>query len=533
MEAGGLTAVRPAARRRQAREAPRLVARALHLRRMTPAIVRAAAAAFLVVLSVGAPLRADDTPWPIPEPKPGGLPADVTSKQNAVIGGDTLSYTASVEAVPLSDPKGERIAEVVVTSYTLNREDPATRPITYAFNGGPGAASAYLNFGALGPRRVQFGNQGNTPSDPPPILLDNAESWLAFTDLVFVDPVGTGYSRSLGSDETQRNFWSVDGDIDALARVVAKHLAAKNRLISPVYLAGESYGGFRVPRVARALQTKEGVGVRGLIAISPVLDFGLRQAEQTSPIPWVNLLPSMAATARERKGPVTRADLADVESYATGQYLADLLRGPRDPEAVDRIVARVSELTGLDPAFVRQLGGRIDIHSFVRELDRPKGLVGSLYDANVTDFDPRPHAARMTFDDPILDGSRAPLTSAAVDFYARDMGYRVDRRYELLNPEVSRKWRWGDRQSPPEAVDALREALALDPKIRMLVAHGATDLVTPYMESKMVLDQLPAFGDPGRVALKVYPGGHMFYTRDGSRAAFEKDARALYQATAR
>ncbi|HVI28545.1 S10 family peptidase [Hansschlegelia sp.] len=501
-------------------------------RAMTPALIRAAAAALLVSLSVASPLRADDSPWPIPEPKPGGLPADVTSKQNAVVGGDTLAYTASVEAVPLSDPKGERLAEVVVTSYTLIRENPATRPITYAFNGGPGAASAYLNFGAIGPKRLPFGNEGNGPSDPP-ALTDNAESWLAFTDLVFVDPVGTGYSRALGSDEAQKNFWSVDGDIDALSRVVAKHLAAKNRLMSPVYLAGESYGGFRAPRIARALQTKEGVGVRGLIAISPVLDFGIRQAEQTSPIPWVNALPSMAATARERKAPVTRADLSDVESYATGQFLSDLMRGPRDKEAVERIVTQVSQLTGLDPNFVRRLGGRVDIQAFVRELGRDKGRVGSLYDANVTAFDPSPYEAEGNFEDAILDASRAPLTRAAVDFYGREMGYRVDRRYELLNGEVSGKWRWGDRQRPAESVGALREALALDPKLRVLVAHGSTDLVTPYMESKMVLDQLPAFGDPERVALKVYPGGHMFYTRDASRAAFEKDVRALYEATAR
>lgn len=459
---------------------------------------------------------------------PTALPADASGKGTAVTEDDTLTYKIGVEQVPMHDPKGEKVAEVVVTTFTLDRVDSKQRPITYAFNGGPGASSAWLNFGGLGPKRLPFGNQGNTPSDPP-AMVDNPETWLAFTDLVFVDPVGTGYSRATGSTDS---FYSVEGDVSTLSRIVAKHLTARNRLMSPVYLAGESYGGFRIPRIARELQTRDGVGVRGLIALSPVLDFAIRHGEQTSPIPWVNGLPSMAAAKLERDGKadVTRETLKDVEAYATGAYMADLMKGPKDREAVERLVTRVSELTGLPREEVARLGGRVDIRSFIRVSNRPD-KVGSAYDANVTSLDPYPDARRGDFDDPILDGARAPLTRAAVDFYARDLGYKVDRRYELISGEVNGKWGWGRGQEPPESMSALREVLAADPKIRVLVAHGATDLVTPYMESKMALDQLPAFGDPGRVALKVYPGGHMFYTRDASRAAFTKDVKALYEAT--
>lgn len=488
-----------------------------------PFVSAFAAAALLLVSAASAPAQEKDRAG-----NPIALPADVSARENAVTADDTLTYNVRVEAVPLFDPKGEKQAEIVVTAYSLDRVKPEGRPITYVFNGGPGAASAFLNFGALGPKRMAFGNEGNTPSDPP-ALVDNAETWLSFTDLVFVDPVGTGYSRTVGGADTG-SFWSVDGDADTLSRVIAKHLASKDRLASPVYLAGESYGGFRIPKIARRLQGRDGVGVRGLVAISPVLDFAIRDGEQNSPITWMNALPSMVATAREAKGPVDRTDLADAEAYATGPFLADLMKGPRDRDAVDRMSAKVSELTGLDPEFVKRLGGRVDARSFVRELRRGDGKVGSMYDANVTAFDPNPAQARGQFDDPVLDGALAPLTRVAVDFYSRELGYRVDRRYELISQEVNRGWRWGGGQSLPESASDLREALALDPKLKVLVAHGTTDLVTPYMESKMVLDQLPAFGDAGRVKLEVYPGGHMFYTRDASRVAFTKEVKAFYAA---
>ena len=455
------------------------------------------------------------------------LPAEATKRATVSTHDDTLAYVVRVEAVPLSNPKGEKQAEVVVTSYTLERTDAKERPITYLFNGGPGAASAYLQFGGVGPKRLPFGGPDNAPSDLPK-LIDNPDTWLAFTDLAFVDPVGTGYSRATGDGKA---FWSVEGDVDSLSRVVAKHLAARDRLVSPVYLAGESYGGFRIPRIARKLQEKDGVGVAGLIALSPVLDFAIRDGENTSPLPWVTALPSLAATARERKAPVTRADLADVEAYAARDFLADLMKGPRDAAAVGRVSARVAELTGLDPELVRRMNGRIDIRTFVREIGRAEGKVGSLYDANVTAYDPYPSAARASWDDPVLDGSMAPLTRAAVDYYGRELGFRVDnRRYELISSEVNRAWSWGRGQSLPESASALREALAADRHLKVLVAHGATDLVTPYMESKLVLDQLPAFGDPDRVRLAVYPGGHMFYSRDASRAAFTADVRKLYGA---
>jgi carboxypeptidase C (cathepsin A) len=455
------------------------------------------------------------------------LPPPVTTHHvlPAALGGQR--YAATAGSIVLSDEAGRPTVEIAYVAYNLEGQDATTRPITFAFNGGPGAASAYLHFGALGPQRLAFGNQGDGPSKPP-TLVDNPDTWLPFTDLVFVDPVGTGYSRFLRDDqELRRQIWSVDGDIQVLSRFVARYLAENGRLRSPKLLAGESYGGFRVPKIAHALQGDFGVGVAGLYIISPVLDFGLRSGGL--PLGSAARLPSLAAAARVARGEtVTRDALADAERYALSEYIADVLRGPRDTAAVERIVNKVSDLTGLDRAFLARFGGQPDLNSIAHELERKEGRVASYYDALVTSTDPSPWEADGQFDDPVLDASRAPLTSAAVDYTRRVLDYPVTRPYELLNGEVSRRWSWGSGRQSAEAMDDLRAALALDPNLTVVVAHGFTDLVTPYLESQIALNRLPApLAGPDRVRLEVMPGGHMFYTRDGSRAQLKASAERL------
>jgi carboxypeptidase C (cathepsin A) len=190
----------------------------------------------------------------------------------------------------------------------------------------------------------------------------------------------------------------------------------------------------------------------------------------------------------------------------------------------------VAALTGLDPALVRKRAGRIDNGTFQRELHGTRGLVASAYDPAVTAFDPYPTSSNSRYSDPVLDGMTAPMTSAMVDFYHRVLTWKVDRPYRLLEREVSSGWDWGRGRTAPEAVDDLRNFLAGDAAARVLVAHGASDLVTPYFANKMLLDQLPAYGAADRVKLSVYAGGHMFYDRDGSRRALRADAQALYGA---
>jgi carboxypeptidase C (cathepsin A) len=515
--------------------------------------------AFLVMaLAVGA--RAEDLPQPAQQTPaqsapsgqkggPGGrgggtpaspsaaeahkLPPDSTTKQTLELPGRTLSFTATAGSIRLFDDKGEPQADIAYTSYQLDGADRASRPVTFVFNGGPGAASAWLQFGNNGPWRLAINADQVTPSTPPD-LQPNAETWLDFTDLVYIDPVGTGYSRFVATgEEVRKRFFSIDGDVSAIAVTIRRWLEKYDRLLSPKFVAGESYGGIRGPKVVRDLQTEQGIGVRGLILISPVLDF--REYSGSSILQYVASLPSYAAVAREAKGetkgetkgPVTRADLAEVERYARGDFLLDLMKGEADTEATNRLADKVASLTGIDQAVSRRLAGRFDIIEFRREFDRHNGKVTGRYDASVRGDDPFPDSSFFHFGDQSGDALFAPLTSAAVDLTTRKLDWRPDGSYQLGNGSVERAWDFGRGMKPAESVTELRQILALDPKLKLLVAHGLFDLATPYFGSKIQLDQLPAFASPDRVKLVVYPGGHMFYARDASRQAFRTEVQAL------
>ncbi len=456
------------------------------------------------------------------------FPPDASVKQTAQIGGRTVNYTATVGWLPVRDDKGKTTAQVVFTAYVLDGPKNPNRPVTFAFNGGPGAASVYLNLGVIGPKRVAFGAAGDSPSDPAR-PVDNESSWLDFTDLVFIDPVGTGFSRSLVStDDTKKAFWATKPDIEYLSRIVYDWLLKNGRMASPKYIAGESYGGFRGPRITHYLQTELGVGVNGVVLVSPYLDSASGFDPAFSPLPWVITLPSMAAANLERQGKLTAQSMADVQDYARGQYAIDLMKGRTDPAAAERMVGKVTALTGLDPTFVRRSGGRIETQAFLREVFRDEGKLGSRYDSNVTQFDPFPYAPEQRTGDPILGSIIAPTTSAMTDFVTRVVGWKVEGRYNALSEEVGRQWNDG-HDDQVESVTDLREAVALDPKMRVLIAHGWDDLSCPFFASVLIVDQMPAMGDPTRVQVREYPGGHMFYSRPESRAALRRDVMSLYE----
>ncbi|WP_247838202.1 peptidase S10 [Bradyrhizobium sp. 200] len=452
------------------------------------------------------------------------LPPDSTTTQTLALPGRTLNFTSTAGSIRLFDDKGEPQADIAYNSYQLDGTDRASRPVTFLFNGGPGASSAWLQFGDAGPWRVSITGEGAVSSATPD-LLPNAETWLDFTDLVFIDPVGTGYSRFVASgDDARKRFYSVDGDVSAIALVIRRWLEKYDRLTSPKFVAGESYGGIRGPKIVRNLQTQQGVGVRGLIMVSPLFDY--RDFSGSSLLQYMNTLPSMAAVAREAnkgegKGPVTRADLADVERYAQGEFLTDLVKGQADREAATRLADKVAALTGIDQAVSRRLAGRFEVGEFRREFDRRNGRVTGRYDASVLGFDPYPDSNYAHFGDPSGDALMAPLTSAAVDLTTRKLNWRPDGSYHLLNESVYRAWDFG--RGPAESVSQLRQILALDPKMKLLVGHGLFDLATPYFASKVILDQLPAYAQSDRVKLVVYPGGHMFYSRDATRQAFRAE----------
>jgi carboxypeptidase C (cathepsin A) len=444
------------------------------------------------------------------------LPPDSTTKQTLVLPGRTLAFTATAGSIRVFDDKGEPQADIAYTAYQLDGAEKASRPVTFLFNGGPGASSAWLQLGDAGPWRLSI-NGDAAVSSASPDLLPNAETWLDFTDLVFIDPVGTGYSRFVATGEdVRKRFFSVDGDVNSIALVIRRWLEKHDRLPSPKFVVGESYGGIRGPKIVHNLQTEQGIGVRGLILVSPLLDF--RDYSGTSLLQYVASLPTMAAVARQTKGPVTRDDLAEVERYARGEFLTDLLKGQADTEATTRLADKFAGLTGIDQAVSRRLGGRFDISEFRREFDRRNGKVTGRYDASVEGFDPYPDSSSSHFGDPSGDPLLAPLTSAAVDLTTRKLNWRPDGSYQLLSNSVNRAWDFG--RGPAESVSQLRQMLALDPNLKLLIGHGLFDLATPYFGTRIALDQLPAFANSARVKLVVYPGGHMFYSRDPARQAF-------------
>ena len=452
------------------------------------------------------------------------LPSETHIQQTIQLNGKPLRYAASVGALPVRDKDGKEAGQVVLTAYTVEGEN---RPVTFAFNGGPGAASVYLNLSAIGPKHMSAGNEGDSPSDAP-TLTDNQGTWLDFTDLVFIDPVGTGFSRAtVPEEQAKKLFYATTPDIEYLSRVIYDWLVKNGRLGSRKYLIGESYGGFRGPRVTFYLQSQLGVAMNGLVLVSPYLNPSADDNEDLSPLPWMMTLPSITAANLERKGKLTPEAMADVIAYTRGEYATTLLKGRSDPAANERMIARVTEMTGLDASFVKFSGARLETGAYLREVHREQGKLSSVYDSNVTSFDPFPFAPEQRANDPLLVSMMAPLTTAMVDFVTRTVGWKVDARYNALSYEVNRLWDRGN-DLRRGAVPELRQAVAADPKLQVMIVHGWNDLSCPFMGSVLTVDQMPVMGDPARVSVHEYPGGHMFYTREAGRLALRKDVQQMY-----
>jgi carboxypeptidase C (cathepsin A) len=314
------------------------------------------------------------------------LPPNKSLEQSIVLDGRRLHYTVTVGTIDTRDPEGKLAGKVVYTSYVVSGKD---RPVTFAFNGGPGASSVFLNFGAIGPKHLKgIGNKDSSASGAL-VLSDNQGTWLDFTDLVFVDPIGTGYSRSLVSDaRAKKLFYGAEPDIYYLSTAVYQWLVQNGRMTSPKYIIGESYGGFRGPRLTYYLQSQLGVGINGLILASPYLN---PEAESNgyifSPIPWMITLPPIVAAHLEREGKLTPQAMQSVIAYDEGPYATALIAGNSNSGSEEAMIAQVTQLTGLDPTYVKESGGRLETGSYLREVAREQGKIGSVYDSNVTMVD--------------------------------------------------------------------------------------------------------------------------------------------------
>lgn len=496
-----------------------------------------AALALLLLSAACGPLSAEAARRPAPT---GGilslLPLPSTTEQSIMRAGRPFDYQATAGTLSLLGGNGDVTAEIFHVAYTRVVSEgivPAQRPITFVFNGGPGAASAYLHLGALGPRIIATAPDGHF-LEPPQKLIDNPDTWLDMTDLVFVDPVGTGYSREAPGQETS-SFWGVEQDAGSLGAFIRLYLAQNGRTGSPVYLAGESYGGFRAALLARTLQQDVGISPSGVVLISPALEFMLVRPDRFEPLQWALELPSMAAIRLAREGVVgeaLRERLAEVERYALGDYLVAVATGLE--EGGRRASQRVAEITGLPLELVRRNHARISTTLFAKEFSRARGNVLSPYDGGIETGDIAPDSAWLEGPDPVLDRSVPVLTSAFTGYVRDELNFHTSISYRLLNREISGKWDYGtsaSRQGYAGVMDDLQRARALNPKLGVLIVHGYADLVTPYMASRWLLDQMPTLPSAKPVRLDVLDGGHMMYFRPDSRAALRQAAAGLYATT--
>jgi len=461
-------------------------------------------------------------------------------------GGTTIDYTATAKWLVLRK-KEKPAAEIFSVSYVAKAAG-ADRPVTFVFNGGPGASSAYLHVGAVGPQRVAFPPDGTLPQMPPR-LVSNEESWLAFTDLVFVDPVGTGFSRVIDSDSKKdeksdgekpkvdaadpKEYFGYKRDLESLCEFIGRWLSGNGRWGSPIFIAGESYGGYRVGRLVRMLQETAGIGLNGAILISPALEISTLASSDYDVLAWVDLLPTMAAAAAHHgrsRAFDSNAALEDVlraaETFATGDYASFLTRGASMPaDERDRVLNRLADLVGLPTELVSRAEGRISIGVFSRELLRDQRQTLGLYDATITATDPFPDREAFGGPDPTLSGISPAYTMAINRQLRSEIGVDTDREYMLLSYEVNAEWTDDARQHffvpPVGATDDFRYGMSLNPHMKAFITHGRFDLVTPYYASDRLRNLMrldPAMA--GRLTVRHFSGGHMFYAWEASRREF-------------
>jgi carboxypeptidase C (cathepsin A) len=452
------------------------------------------------------------------------LPPDSVTQHEVDVAGGKLAYTATAGTLSLFDQTGERSAAIYYTAYVANGGG-SNRPITFAFNGGPGAASAFLTLGLVGPRIAEFTGQDATATR----LSDNPQTWLAFTDLVMIDPVGTGWSRAAKADGG--GFYGVNADTQSMAKAIALYVSRNGRGNSPKYILGESYGGFRAAKVARALQHDQGITVSGMVMLSPLIEAGLIFGSSRFALGAALQLPSLAAAELERKGAFSKEAQANAERFALGEYLTTLAGSPPQGEAARAFYARVAEITGLSEETIAKARGFVR-DAYVKHLRSNDGKIVSRYDATFAVPDPFPEQDGARGPDPLLDGLTRAYGGVFANYARDELGFKTEMTYVLLASDISGKWDWGggNSRSSPSINDDLRELLALIPSFRLLIAHGYSDMVTPYAVSRYVLDHLPAIGEPSRTKLELYRGGHMFYIDAQSRKAFSADAKAFYHA---
>jgi carboxypeptidase C (cathepsin A) len=504
----------------------------------TPAPTQAPSTTPTPAAPQGAPRTA--TPTPTPGERDAAMsdgPPSVT-KHEIRVGGRTLRYTVTTGIMPLKSAAGETEARIFYMAYTLDGvSDTARRPLMFSFNGGPGSASVWLHLGALGPRRVQMMPDGAMP--PPPFqLVDNEQTWLDFTDLVFIDPVGTGYSRA-AKPELASRYFALQGDIQSVGEFIRLYLVKNSRWTSPLFLVGESYGTTRAAGLSGYL-IEHGIAFNGVMLVSTVMNFQTNRFARGNDLPYVLFLPTYAAIAWYHKrlpadvqGRDLRGLLDEVERWAANEYTIALAKGDRlTPAERQEVIDRLNRYTGLSKTFLDNSDLRVEIQHFDKELLRDqKRTVGRL-DGRFKGLDASAASETPDFD-PSMAAIRPPYTAAFNQYVRAELNFRSDLEYYILGGGVGR-WDFGADNSYADVSEALRSAFAKNPYMRLFVASGYYDLATPYFAADYTLRHMAL--DPslrGNVTTTFYEAGHMMYIDQTSLAQLKRDAAAFVQNASR
>ncbi len=470
-----------------------------------------------------------------PQPDAPMPPPPVVTRHEIEAAGKRLQYTVSAGMMPYRNRDGVHEANVFVQAYTLGTEqgDPK-RPITFVFNGGPGSSSVWLHLGGLGPKRVRMEAEGWLPQ-PPFELVDNDYTWLDRTDLVFIDPVGTGYSKAL-KPELNARFHEVDGDIASVGEIIRLYLSRHGRWASPIYLAGESYGTTRAAGLAGHL-AEHGIALNGVILISMIFNFLTHEFHPGNDLPAVLFLPTYTATAWYHKrlpadlqAKPLREVLKEAEAFATGAYSQALFKGDSLSAAErKRVLRNLARFSGLSETELDASNLRIDIHRFCKALLRDERRTVGRLDSRYVGIDGTPVQENPEYD-PSMIAIRLVYTSTFNQYIRQELGYATDEEYQILN---GLEWGWGSgRDGYPNTSEPLRQAFAKNPYMKIFVALGYYDLATPYFAALHTLDHLGL--DPtqrDRIVTADYEAGHMVYVRFDDLVKLERDVEAFIDDT--
>ncbi len=441
----------------------------------------------------------------------------------------TLKYKATAGALPLKDEFDETEAEIFFTAYTLeDAGDTAGRPLMFVFNGGPGSASIWLHMGTLGPKRVKMQDEGWMPA-PPYTLESNEHTWLDFTDLVFVDPVGTGYSRA-AKEELDKKFWNVKGDIESVGEFIRLYLTRYQRWSSPLFLAGESYGTTRVAGLSGHL-VEDGIAFNGILLISTAIQLRPIFFEIGDDLPFQLFVPTYAATAwyhkkldQDLQKRQLRDLLDEVEEWSEGEYTLALMKGDRLSEDERHQVAdQLARYTGLKKEYVLGTNLRINIHRFCKELLRSENRSVGRLDSRFKGIEAIAVTEIPEFD-PSMLAIKPPYTSTSNDYARTELEIEPDLSYEPLSTKVSEKWEW-EKGRLPNTAETLRSAVAKNPFMKVFVGQGYYDLATPHFATEYMISHMNIDNEFRKnVTVAYYEAGHMFYLDISSLAQLQKDA---------